>query len=277
MVSNVLGVTMAASKYLCLLCGLLVLGSSAGAARPKHILFLMIDDLGFNDVGYRNTSDLSSPNIDALAENGVRLERYYTHNLCSPSRTAFLSGRYASTIGMQGCVIINGQAVDLPRNVSTIADRLRGGGFATAAFGKWDAGMTTWDYTPTCRGFDYFYGYWNAVQDYYKHAKPALDLHENFDPVEDEDGTYSTHLYTRKAQEWITRTVGPPSARKRDSSFLYLAYQAMHAPIEAPAQYVDSPHCRGVTTENKRNVYCGMMAALDESAAMPKKIRVVSA
>ena len=128
---------MTASKYLCLLCGLLVLGSSAGTARPKHILFLMIDDLGFNDVGYRNTSDLSSPNIDTLAKNGIRLERYYTHNLCSPSRTAFLSGRYASTIGMQGCVIINGQAVDLPRNVSTIADRLRSGGFATAAFGKW--------------------------------------------------------------------------------------------------------------------------------------------
>ena len=150
---------------------------------PKHILFLMIDgphccccnspllfasgradlhrqrpltpppsDLGFNDVSYRGTSDLASPNIDALANGGRRLERYYTHNLCSPSRTAFLSGRFASTLGMQGCVIINGQAVDLPRGVQTVADRLRGGGFATAAFGKWDAGMTTWDYTPTCRG-----------------------------------------------------------------------------------------------------------------------------
>ena len=220
-------------------------------------------------MSYRGTSDLASPNIDALATGGVRLDRYYTHNLCSPSRTAFLSGRFASTIGMQGCVIINGQAVDLPREVQTVADRLRGGGgFATAAFGKWDAGMTTWDYTPTCRGFDYFYGYWNAAQDYYRHAKPSLDLHENFSPVEDQDGAYSTNLYTAKAQAWLTKTVGgPPGAAgqgKADKSFLYLAYQAMHGPIEAPAQYVQSAHCRGVTTENKRNVYCGMMAALDE-------------
>ena len=68
----------------------------------------LLVDLGFNDVSYRNTSDLSSPNIDALALSGVRLSRYYTHNLCSPSRTAFLSGRFASSVGMQGCVIING-------------------------------------------------------------------------------------------------------------------------------------------------------------------------
>jgi arylsulfatase A-like enzyme len=132
-------------------------------------------DLGFNDVSYRgNSTDLSSPNIDALALAGVRLDRYYTHNLCSPSRTSFLSGRFASTISMQvidttrtrcrnhtlltgvclnslactstmnarqGCVIINGQAVDLPKNVSTVADRLSAGGFKTAAFGKVGAGF----------------------------------------------------------------------------------------------------------------------------------------
>ena len=121
------------SRWRLLLLPLLVTFSAA-TSRPKHILFLMIDDLGFNDVSYRNTSDLSSPHIDALAMGGIRLERYYTHNLCSPSRTAFLSGRFASTISMQGCVIVNGQAVDLPRNVSTIADRLSDGGtgFATA-------------------------------------------------------------------------------------------------------------------------------------------------
>ena len=66
------------------------------------------------------------------------------------------SGRYASTLSMQGCVIVNGHAIDLPRNVSTVADRLGKGGWKSAAFGKWDAGMTTWDFTPTCRGFDYF-------------------------------------------------------------------------------------------------------------------------
>ena len=73
-----------------------------------------------------------------------------------PPRTALSpcrsSTRFALTfVRLQGCVIINGQAVDLPKNVSTVAERLRGAGFKSAAFGKWDAGMTTWDYTPTCR------------------------------------------------------------------------------------------------------------------------------
>ena len=124
--------------------------------------------------------------------------------------------------------------------------------------------LLTTGLAPPVRNSDYFYGYWNAAQDYYKHKKPGLDLHENFAPVTDQDGSYSTNLYTAKAQAWVTETVGPAGARRADKSFVYLAYQAMHGPIEAPAQYVDSAHCRGVTTENKRNVYCGMMAALDE-------------
>eukprot|EP01043_Picozoa_sp_COSAG02_P025469 COSAG02_NODE_1432_length_12646_cov_3.566988_16_plen_185_part_00 len=83
--------------------------------------------------------------------------------------------------------------------------------------------MTTWDYTPTCRGFDYFYGYWNAAQDYYTHGgSSALDLHENFATDYTQAGVYSTNLYTEKAQVWIEKTVGEEKAEK---SFLYLAYR----------------------------------------------------
>lgn len=83
--------------------------------------------------------------------------------------------------------------------------------------------MTTWDYTPTCRGFDYFYGYWNAAQDYYTHGGPnALDLHENFATDYTQAGVYSTNLYTEKAQAWIEKTV---VRDKADKSFLYLAYR----------------------------------------------------
>ena len=122
--------------------------------------------------------------------------------------------------------------------------------------------MTTWASTPTCRGFDYFYGYWNAAQDYYKHGLPAaLDLHEKFVTQTGEDGQYSTNLYTEKAQAWVSKTVG---AKKAPKSFVYMAYQAMHGPIEAPDEYVNSAHCSKVTATNKRRIYCGMMAALDE-------------
>lgn len=75
-------------------------------------------------------------------------------------------------------------------------------------------------------------------------------------------GVYSTTLYTEKAQAWVEKTVG--GADKAANSFVYLAYQAMHGPIEAPQQYVNNGHCSKVTTLNQRNIYCGMMACLDE-------------
>jgi len=127
-------------------------------------------------------------------------------------------------------------------------------------------GMTTWSYTPTCRGFDYFYGYWNAAQDYYSHGgSKALDMHENFETDYTVSGEYSTILYTSKAQAWIEKTQSPTAPEKKEkNTFLYLAYQAMHGPIEAPAEYVNSDFCKTVTTANKRRTYCGMMACLDE-------------
>ena len=103
-----------------------------------------MDDLGFSDLSYKGdlyniSSDplFPTPNIDALALAGVRLESYYVHALCSPSRGAFLSGRYAYTTGGNAEVIVDGVPDQLPTNIKTVADLLKTKGWATAAFGKW--------------------------------------------------------------------------------------------------------------------------------------------
>ena len=127
---------------------LLMLGYSS-AALPKHVLMVIVDDLGFSDMSYKqalyNISGpvFPTPNLDALALAGVRLESYYVHALCSPSRGAFLSGRYAYTTGGNAEVIVDGVPDQLPTNLRTVADLLKTKGWATAAFGKWDVGMTT--------------------------------------------------------------------------------------------------------------------------------------
>jgi arylsulfatase A-like enzyme len=126
---------------------------TAAATKPKHIVFFLIDDYGFADASYKNdmyngTASPPTPTIDKLAMSGVRLESYYVNKLCSPTRTALLSGRYAYTIGQDDGVIINGQNIDLPLNLNTIADHFSLGGWNTSAYGKWDAGMTTWGSTP---------------------------------------------------------------------------------------------------------------------------------
>jgi arylsulfatase A-like enzyme len=128
---------------------------------PTHILLMLIDDLGFADVGYHGAavgSRMVTPTIDKLSAEGVRLEQYYVTFLCSPTRTSLLSGRYPYTIGMNSEVIVDGAASCMPNSVATIGDRLSAAGWATSAYGKWDAGMTTWGCTPTCRGFQHFFG-----------------------------------------------------------------------------------------------------------------------
>ena len=99
----------------------------SSTASPEHILFFLIDDYGFADASYKNrmyngTAAPPTPTIDSLAMSGVRLESYYVNSLCSPTRTALLSGRYAYTIGMENTVIVDGQDVDLPLNLLTMAD-----------------------------------------------------------------------------------------------------------------------------------------------------------
>lgn len=151
---------------------------AAGAAAqpttpPRHVLWVVVDDLGWADVSYKaktypNVTGLEfappTPNIDSLAMAGVRLESYYVHQLCSPSRTAFLSGRYAYTTGSNSEVITDGVPDQLPTNYRTVADLLSSGGWNTSAYGKWDVGMTTWGCTPLCRGFQHFSGFYNAFK-----------------------------------------------------------------------------------------------------------------
>ena len=95
---------------------------------------------GYADVSYHGKevgSTVPTPHIDALALAGVRLEKYYVVQLCSPTRTSLLSGRYPYNIGMNGEVIVDGHPSCMPLSVSTIADRLSDAGWATSAYGKW--------------------------------------------------------------------------------------------------------------------------------------------
>ena len=116
---------------------------TSGSPQSKplfNLLFAVVDDLGFADVGWRSresgSGDIVTPTIDALAASGVKLSSYYVQPICSPTRTALLSGRYSYTVGAAGGVITNGRPNALPLNVSTLADELRGGGWRCAAFGK---------------------------------------------------------------------------------------------------------------------------------------------
>lgn len=236
---------------------------------PKHVLWIVVDDLGFSDVSYKKdiynlTAPLfPTPFIDSLAMSGVRLESSYVHALCSPSRSAFLSGRYAYTTGMNAEVITNGVPDQLPTNIRTLADLLKGKNWSTAAFGKYDIGMTSWGCTPLCRGFDHFYGFYNADEDYLTHSNGiTLDLRNDFDPDYLQYGVHSTALFASKAVSWINTVITKDSA---SNTFNYLAFQAIHAPQQAPDELVLSGPCADLFPhEPIRRVACGQMRGVDQ-------------
>ena len=232
-----------------------------GAAAKPNILMIVIDDLGWNDTSYKG-SDIPTPTIDKFASEGIRLQQYYVQRVCSPTRSAIMAGRYPYHMGLARAVISNGHPFGMPLNQTTIADELKKGGYATHAVGKWDLGMHKWEYTPTYRGFDSFYGYYDAAEDYFTHragAKKAIDFRNDTKPVTDKDGFYSTNLFTEAVEQII---------KKHDSNegpfFIYTAYQSVHAPLEAPQKYLDQ--CQSIPYENRRT-FCGMLRAADEGIA----------
>ena len=265
---------------------LLLLGSTSAfsTSPPKHVVMLVIDDFGFADASYKaelynGTAPPPTPHIDALAKSGVRLESYYVNKLCSPTRTALLSGRYAYTNGMDDGVIIDGQNIDMPLNLKTIADHLKTGGWNTSAYGKWDAGMTAWGSTPTCRGFDTFHGFYSAASDYFTHmvGGQGFDYHADFKPHLSASGRYTTEIVTSAVQAWITQLVHDhdrdaitsPSSSPSSSplkSFAYVAHEAVHGPLEVPERFIEGPCAELVPADHPaRLIYCGMVRAVDES------------
>ena len=241
------------------------------ASLVKHVLFFLIDDLGFGDLGYKaelynlSGSIFPTPFLDSLASKGIKLESFYTNYLCSPSRTGILSGRHSYNTGGNAEVIVNGQPDQLPTNIKTIADMLSANGWNTSAYGKWDLGMTTWGCTPLCRGFQHFSGFYNAFNDYFTHrVGDGLDLHLDFSPDANQTGLYETELITSRVQQWITNQV---ATNPGSPTFAFVAHQAIHAPQQITERYL-SGGCEKFPDSNLvRKIACGQMAAVDESMA----------
>ena len=237
--------------------------------RPKqpHIVFIVADDLGWNDVGYHG-STIQTPNIDRLAREGIKLENYYVQSLCTPSRSQLLSGRHQIHTGLQHMYIPPAQPNGLPLDIPTLPQILRDQGYATHAVGKWHLGFYKEEYTPIRRGFDTFFGFLGGSENHFSHTKCftylqsehcGLDLWDGLNVAPNYTGVYSTHLYTMKATD-IIETHARSSNPK--PLFLYLSYQAVHSPLEVPNSYVE-PY-RHLITHSQRQQYAGLASCMDE-------------
>jgi arylsulfatase A-like enzyme len=247
-------------------------GQSLDTNSAPNILFVVVDDLGSHDLGMHGTG-IQTPHSDELARQGVYLENYYVLPYCSPTRASILSGRYPLHTGCH--TIINDRSTQgLPLDEETLPQVLRRAGYQAHAVGKWHVGSSSWEQTPTFRGFQSFYGFYLGGQDYLTHIKTdskidAYDMRsdkqefcgEDCSKLVDERGNYSTNVFTRQAVKVIEEhddTDGP--------LFLYLAHQAVHWPDEVPEDY-KQPYENRTDWDDKRITYAGMLTAADESIA----------
>ena len=156
--------------------------------KKPHIVFMMVDDWGWADVGYHRetpTRDISTPNIDNLVKEGLQLDQHYVYNWCSPSRSAFLSGRVPIHVNDVSCEVcynpkdkVSGYG-GIPLNMTVIATKMKEAGYAAYQVGKWHVGMATTEHIPTGRGFNTSFGYLNAANDYYNETDDGVQRHSN--------------------------------------------------------------------------------------------------
>lgn len=257
------------------------LGFPALAAKP-HVLFILADDYGWGNMGVhrrdggsspeemQGKAEVQTPNIDALIDNGVLLDRHYTYKICSPTRSSIQSGRLAVHVNPINSAVTSQNYDDpvsgyagIPRNMTGIAEKLRDAGYRTHLVGKWDAGMATPEHTPKGRGYDTWYGYYQHANDYWAKStvffatgevdaclnkmkdismhnatysgpvRDAISLSAACKDDEEADPScYEEYLFKERVLDIIQ------NHDVKDPMFLFYSFHLIHTPLQVPKAWL---------------------------------------
>ena len=293
---------------------LLGLPTFVAAAKP-HVLFILADDYGWGNLGVhrrdagsspeeiQGKAEVHTPNIDALIDAGIHLDRHYTYKICSPTRSSIQSGRMAVHVNPINSAVTSQNYDDpvsgyagIPRNMTGIAEKMRDAGYRTHLVGKWDAGMATPEHSPKGRGYETWYGYYQHANDYWhkstvffatgevdaclNHIKD-LSMHNATysGPVRDDESLtaaceqdeetdpacYEEHLFKERVLDII---------QKHDVSsplFLFYSFHLIHTPLQVPKAWlhkiddlVKASGGKPIDDENRR-LYAAMTLYMDSA------------
>jgi arylsulfatase A-like enzyme len=238
------------------------------APTQPNLIVIMADDMGYADVGFNGCTDIPTPNIDKIADQGVKCTNgYVAYSVCGPSRAGFMTGRYQQRFGFER----NPQYkpsdpnMGLPRSEETIAEVLKKVGYTSGVVGKWHLGAHP-TLHPLNRGFDFFHGHLGGGHQYFPEALTIKDSYmaedepdsyktwilRNNDPVEPKK--YLTDDFSDAAVEFVEMNKDKPF-------FLFLAYNAPHTPLQATEKYLSR---FADIKDQKRRTYAAMVSAVDD-------------
>ena len=262
---------------------LCIIHSVSAASQQPNIVFLFSDDAGYADFGFQGSKTMQTPNLDQLANEGVRFTQgYVTDSTCGPSRAGIMTGRYQQKFGYEEINVpgymsknsaIDGAEMGIPLSEVTMGDYMKSLGYRTAFFGKWHLGGTD-ELHPTKRGFDEFYGFRGGDRSYWAYEvndperKSAMffdkKLEQGMGQFAEHKG-YLTDVLAEKANEFIEKAPDKPF-------FIFLSFNAVHTPMEAtPEDLAQFPQLSG-----KRKEVAAMTLALDRaSGAVMHKLKAL--
>jgi len=269
-------------KWIVPLVTLVAVVSAKPAKKQPHILLVVADDYGFNDIGYHqnNVSSanplgkpttnaaagiLQTPTLDKLAAEGVKCENYYVQPLCSPTRSTIMTGRYPSHTGAGPDVIRIDWPYGVPGREKMLPEGLKNAGYDTHMVGKWHLGTCDERYMPTFRGFDSYMGYLSGAESYYNHGgdrngtgtdKLVPCMGANF------TNNYSSVLWANEVSRIVTHH------DQTKPLFIYLAFQSVHNPYDVPPiEFIDINKTFPEIVDYERRIYAGMVTMLDLGVA----------
>ncbi|MCO5286752.1 MAG: arylsulfatase [Chitinophagaceae bacterium] len=249
------------SIWLVFMVGVAYCNAQVKESTLPNIVFIYADDLGYAEVGSYGQQKIRTPNIDKLAEDGIRFTQQYSSSpVCAPSRCMMLTGKHAGHAYVRSNYGKGGFTDDselgqfpLPENAFTIGHLFQNAGYVTGAIGKWGLGMANNSGSPLKQGFDYFYGYLDQKQahNYYPThlwendkwdtlPNVFFDVHEKLDPSKATDKDferffgkeYSVTKMAEKAVSFIERN-------KDNKFFLYIPFTIPHVALQAPQEFID--------------------------------------
>jgi arylsulfatase A-like enzyme len=247
--------TTSAIALACLLGGLAAAPAFGQNLRRPNVVVILSDDMGYGDIGSYGVQDIRTPHLDRLAREGARLTDFYANGaVCTPTRAALMTGRYQQRVGLEWALLLTERQAGLPSTEPTLPRLLASNGYRTGMVGKWHLGFRP-EFGPNAHGFGEFFGLLSGNVDMYSHKYRSgePDLWENERPIE--QAGYLTELLTDRAVGFIERSAADPF-------FLYVAFNAVHWPFQAPGR-ADDVRTEATWFDGTRADYARMLEGMD--------------